>query len=371
MSLGETRASTALIQALRHQQPGLRLILTHGTATGREAGRALLREGDLQCWLPYDTPGATRRFMQHLQPAVAVLMETEIWPNLLRACEQQGVPAVLANARLSEKSARQGRRLAPLLHAAGARLRLALAQTEEDARRIRAARVPEVRVSGNLKYDVQPDETQLQRGKAWRAAAGRPVLAAVNTRDGEEAELLSQWLLQPEPRPQLLVVPRHPQRFDEVAALIEAAGLPVSRRSTWGDDGPDRSAAPGTVWLGDSLGEMGLYYGLADLAVLGGSFQPMGGHNLIESAACGCPIILGPSTFNFAEAAELALSAGAAWRTANLAAALTLARSLVAAPQRLAMASGNALRFSAEHRGAAQRMAEAILALLPPASTRA
>jgi 3-deoxy-D-manno-octulosonic-acid transferase len=225
VSLGETRAAAPLIDALRAQRPGLRLLLTHGTATGREAGRALLREGDHQLWLPFDTPGAVHRFLRHAQPCLGVLMETEIWPNLLHATAARRLPMVLANARLSEKSARQGRRLSLLMRPAADALNLVLAQSEADAQRLRAAGAADVRVCGNLKYDLQPDENQLTRGRAWRAGLRRPVVAAVNTREGEEEALLARWAAWAPPRPQLLLVPRHPQRFDAVAEMVRHQGL--------------------------------------------------------------------------------------------------------------------------------------------------
>lgn len=363
VSLGETRAAAALVAALRARQPGLRLVLTHGTATGREAGQALLAPGDQQLWLPFDTPGAVRRFLQHVQPRVGVLMETEIWPNLLHEALQQQVPMVLANARLSEKSARQGERLAALMRPAADALQLVLAQTEADATRLRAAGAARVEVCGNLKYDLHPDPEQLQSGHDWHARLNRPVVAAVNTREGEEAALLPLWAALPAPRPLLLLVPRHPQRFDAVAELVRQQGLTLSRRSEWPESGPGAEDTSAAVWLGDSLGEMPLYYGLADLALLGGSFAPLGGHNLIESAACGCPIILGPSTFNFAQAAEGALAAGAAWRVVDWAAGLELAQALLADRPRLAAAATQATGFAGAHRGAADRMAQAILEL--------
>lgn len=369
VSLGETRAAAALVDALREQRPGMRLLLTHGTATGREAGQALLRAGDTQVWLPYDTPGAVRRFMQRHNPAIGLLMETEIWPNLLHAARRAGVPMVSANARLSAKSARQGERFRLLLAPAVRGLALALAQTEADAERLRAGGVPQVAVMGNLKYDLQPDAALLARGRAWRAALGaRQVLLFAVSREGEEAMLLQAWAQVPAAgRPLLLIVPRHPQRFDEVAALMVAQGLSLARRSQWlenGQDLPPDAALAGDAWLGDSMREMALYYGLADVALLGGSFAPLGGQNLIEAAACACPVVMGPHTFNFAEAAELALAAGAAQRVADMSQGLAAALALLAEPGALARAGEQAERFAAQHRGAARRMAEAVEALL-------
>jgi len=367
VSLGETRAAAALVAALRERRPGLRLLLTHGTATGREAGRDLLREGDRQAWLPLDTPGAVARFLAHFRPTLGVLMETEIWPNLLRAAQARGVPMVLANARLSEKSRRQGERYAALLRPAVRSLALVLAQTEDDARRLGAFGAREVRVCGNLKYDLSPDASQLERGQAWRAALRRPVLLFAVSREGEEAPLLAAWARRragPAALPLLVIVPRHPQRFDEVAALMRAGGLTVARRSQWQVQPPEAALAA-DAWLGDSMREMPLYYGLAQVALLGGSFAPLGGQNLIEAAACGCPLVMGPHTFNFAQAAELAVAAGAAQRVDGIEAALDVALALLADAPRLAHAAAQARAFAARHRGAARRMAEAILALRP------
>lgn len=363
VSLGETRAASALIDALRARDPTLKLLLTHSTATGREAGQALLREGDAQTWLPYDTPGAVRRFLRHWQPRLGVLMETEVWPTLQREAEAAGLPMVLANARLSEKSLRQGMRFGALLRPAARRMTLALAQTEADAQRIRAMGTARVEVAGNLKYDIAVDPALIARGQAWSQRLGRPVLMLAVSREGEEAALLAAWAQQPRPRPLLAIVPRHPQRFDEVAGLIQAAGFTLARRSRWGDE-PPADALQADVWLGDSMREMPLYYGLASVALLGGSFEPLGGQNLIEAAACGCPVLAGPHTFNFAEATELALAAGATERCDGLSEAVLRGLQLCgdAAPSRQAMAA-QALAFAAAHRGAAARMAGVILSL--------
>lgn len=366
VSLGETRAAAALIDALRTQQPGLRLLLTHGTATGREAGRALLREGDVQSWLPYDTPGATRRFLRTHRPGVGVLMETEVWPNLLAVARCEGVPMVLANARLSQRSLARGLRLRALMRPAVAAFTRVLAQTDGDAQRLRqigAAKV-QVQVLGNLKFDMTPDTAQLAQGRAWRALAHRAVVLAAITREGEELPLLQAWGRLPAPRPLLLLVPRHPQRFDEVAGLVAAAGLSLARRSTWAAQPPAEAVdAKVDVWLGDSMSEMALYYGMADVALLGGSFAPLGGHNLIEAAACGCPLLIGPHTFNFMQAAMWAEAAGAAERVADMQAGVARAVEVASDPARASRAAwaARALAFAAMHRGAAARMAQAVL----------
>ena len=376
VSLGETRAAAALIDELRLLRPQMRLLLTHGTATGREAGSVLLQAGDEQAWLPYDTPTVVARFFAQFQPVLGILMETEVWPNLLLAARESGVVMVLANARLSAKSRRQGQRLDVVMRPAAESLALVLAQSEDDARRMRDSGAREVVVIGNLKYDMTPEPALIALGRDWRKALGRDVVLAAIFREGEEAMVLAEWLAQrvsqgAEPasaRPLLVIVPRHPQRFDEVAALVTAAGLTLMRRSAWGAALPPE-AAEVDVWLGDSMGEMPLYYGLAQVALLGGSFAPLGGHNLIEAAACGCPVVLGPHTFNFAEPARLAIDAGAATRVPDMATAVTEALALIASP-RQGEVSENALAFAAEHRGAAQRMAERIAGLLPAPSLR-
>ena len=371
VSLGETRAAAPLIDALREQQPGLRLLLTHGTATGRDEGRRLLRAGDQQAWLPSDTPRATDRFLRHFRPAVGVLMETEVWPNLTQACRAAGVPLLLVNARMSEKSLRQAQRIKALSRMSYSALTAAYAQTEADAQRLRALGAPVAGVWGNLKFDAMPNAAQLAQGRRWRAAQphrpARPVAMLASSREGEEALWLAARGATHNTGGMLwLIVPRHPQRFDEVAALLAAAGLKVSRRSTWPVDGPDAPAWASDVWLGDSLGEMALYYGLADVALLGGSFAPLGGQNLIEAAACGCPVVMGPHTFNFSEAAERAVEAGAALRVEHMQAACSAAADLLGHPGQLDAARQGAAALIESGRGAVQHTATAILATASP-----
>jgi 3-deoxy-D-manno-octulosonic-acid transferase len=369
VSLGETRAAEPLVQALRERRPGLRLLLTHSTATGRTAGATLLRPGDAQAWLPFDTPGAVRRFLRHFQPRIGVLMETEVWPNLVAGCRSAGVPLVVANARLSPKSLRQSLRFDALLRPAAAGLTDVLAQTEADAQRMREAGARTVQVMGNLKFDLAIDPAAQALGQRWRAASTRPVVAAAVWREGEDGPLLQAWnALLPAERPRLLLVPRHPQRFDEVAALVAQTGLSLSRRSAWPGGAPDAAALAADVWLGDSMREMAAYYTLADVALLGGSFAPLGGQNLIEAAACGRCVVMGPHTFNFADAAERAEEAGAALRVPDLPAAVRAAIGLLDDVPERERREQAALTFAAAHRGAATRMAEAVLARLPVTS---
>ena len=362
VSLGETRAAAILMQALRERQPDLRFLLTHGTATGREQGQALLREGDAQAWLPWDTPDAVRRFLAHFRPSAGILIETEVWPNIAALCAEQGIPLALANARLSEKSLSRARKLPGLSRRAYGSLRAVWAQTETDARRLAEAGATVKGVYGNLKFDATPDPALLRQGREWHAASAAPVVMFASSREGEETDFLAA--LRSHPGVQWMLVPRHPQRFDEVAAQVAQAGFTASRRSTWAD-----APAPGDVWFGDSLGEMPLYYGMSDVALLGGSFAPLGGQNLIEAAACGCPVVMGPHTFNFGEAAALALEAGAARRVATLeegvARAVAWARDTGA--RRRAADAGE--KFAEAHRGAADQTAEAVLALLATGRT--
>ncbi len=363
VSLGETRAAGPLIDALRARLPGRPLLLTHGTATGRAAGQTLLREGDAQAWLPFDTPGAVCRFLEHFAPAAGVLMETEIWPNLIGIATQRGVPMLLANARMSERSQRRGRRVAALLRPAFDSLAATFAQTDADTARLRAAGARNLTVTGNLKFDLTPDARLIDRGRAWRAAAGgRAVVLAAITREGEEAMLLAAWRALAMPRPLLVIVPRHPQRFESVAELIENSGFSLSRRSVWPNT-PPAEAATADIWLGDSMMEMPAYYALADVALLGGSFAPLGGQNLIEAAACGCPLVMGLHTFNFSDAAELALVAGAAVRVETLAEGVVRALAIIGSDEQAQRAHA-AIAFAAAHRGAAARIATQIATLL-------
>lgn len=365
VSLGETRAAASLVDTLRARRPGVRLLLTCSTATGWEAGKHLLQPGDLHAWLPYDTPGAVRRFLRRFRPSMAVLMETEIWPVLMHECGRAQLPVVLANARLSERSQRKGERWSALMRPAAEALTQVLAQTAADAQRLGDAGAPRVMVCGNLKFDMTPSPRLLARGVEWRQLLHRPVVLAASTREGEEGPLLQAWATLSLPRPLLLLVPRHPQRFDEVAALVTALRFTLRRRSGWGDRPPDDAIAA-DVWLGDSMGEMPLYYACADVALLGGSFAPLGGQNLIEAAACGCPVVMGPHTFNFDEAARLSLDARAALRVKDVEEGVEQAMSLARDARRNAWVE-RAFAFAAAHRGATERTAQQILGLWPRA----
>ncbi|HET8872011.1 MAG TPA: glycosyltransferase N-terminal domain-containing protein, partial [Aquabacterium sp.] len=261
-----------------------------------------------------------------------------------------------------------GMRLSALMVPAAESLAEVLAQTEADATRFREMGAREVTVTGNVKFDVTPGEHLLALGQFWKEASrGRSIVLMASSREGEEAGLLESWKRAatqwPESDraafPRLWIVPRHPQRFDEVAQLVTQAGWTVSRRSAWGNAGPDAQAQRADVWLGDSIGEMPAYYAAADVALLGGSFQPLGGQNLIEAAACGCPVVMGPSTFNFALAAELSERAGAAVRVQDWSAGVSEAIGFCE-PLRRAVGRTAAFSFSESHKGAAERSAHII-----------
>jgi 3-deoxy-D-manno-octulosonic-acid transferase len=361
VSLGETRAATVLIAVLRERLPGMKLLLTHGTATGRAEGQKLLREGDVQVWQAWDSATATERFVRHFQPRIGIMMETELWPNMAAVCAKHGVPLVMANARMSEKTYSQTKKFDWLARPAYQSIAAVWPQSAADADRFAKLGASVAGVFGNLKFDAQADASQLARGKNWRLSINKPMVMFASSREGEELQLL-QYLQKTAANVQWLIVPRHPQRFEAVAALISQHGFKVSKRSDWLDQ-PDTTEA-NTIWLGNSLGEMALYYGVSDVALLGGSFAPLGGQNLIEAAACGCPVVMGPSVFNFSEAAALAIQAGAAFSENAMPQAVDAAVALSLDINAHRNAAASALQFSASHQGAAEKTAAAVVNLL-------
>jgi 3-deoxy-D-manno-octulosonic-acid transferase len=365
VSVGETRAAEPLVQALLEQWPDCRILLTHMTPTGRATGRALFAqygERVIQSYLPYDTGFMVRRFLRHFAPCACILMETEVWPNLIAACSARRVPVALVNARLSERSLRRGRRLGQLMTGAARAITLVAAQTGPDAARIRSLGAPNVAVTGSIKFDVVAPAAALDTGRWLRARFGqRPVLLCASTREGEEALILDAWQRLPE-RPAgmlLALVPRHPQRFDDVARLVESSGLTLQRRSLLGE-----GAVQAEVLLGDSMGEMFAYYGACDCAFIGGSLLPLGGQNLIEAAAVGRPVLVGEHTFNFEQATEEAVDAGAALRVADADQLLREAARLLGDPAQRAAMGANALAFAGRHRGATARTVELMRRLI-------
>lgn len=355
VSVGEVRGAAPLLRALHEGYADHRMLVTCTTAAGRETALQLFGETARIAYFPYDLPWVVARFLDHFRPRLALVMETEVWPNLLAACRARGLPVVLANARLSEKSARGYRRLGTLASTAFASFAAICAQDAASAERLRLLGAGSVTITGNLKFDAEPDTGKLDEGRALkRGLAGRTVLLLASTRDGEEQLLLDALV---PIRPQLdgallVVVPRHPQRFDAVAAQIAARGLAFARRSAGAGTAPDPATA---VYLGDTMGEMALYYALADVAVIGGSFAPFGAQNLIEACAAGVPVVIGPSSYNFPEATRLACEAGAAHQVGDAAQAAHTARALLADADRRGRMGAAGVRLCAAHRGATAR----------------
>jgi 3-deoxy-D-manno-octulosonic-acid transferase len=313
VSVGEVRAAAILIPHLQAKWPGLPIVVTTTTPTGARQVRELLAARVSHCYLPFDLPGAVRRFLDRVQPRAGIVMETELWPNLYLECSRRGVPLVIASARLSARSVARYQRMAGLLRQVFAGDVTVAAQSDVDAGRYTAiganpARTP---VTGNVKFDLFVPASVRAEGKALREslAAGRPVWIAGSTREGEENPLLDAHLaVRLElPAALLILVPRHPQRFAEVKALLARRAIPHVTRS--GREPVDAGTA---VLLVDTLGELLAFYASADVAFVGGTLVPVGGHNLLEPAALGLPVLTGPHVFNAPEAARLLLAAGAA-----------------------------------------------------------
>ncbi|TCJ12933.1 3-deoxy-D-manno-octulosonic acid transferase [Parasulfuritortus cantonensis] len=362
VSVGETRAAAPLMRALRRRRPDATILLSHTTPTGRATARELFGADIPQTYLPYDLPGAVNRFLERGHPGIAIFLETEVWPNLYAACAGRAIPTYLVNARLSEKSARGYGRIAGLIRPALASLAGCAAQTEADAGRLAGLGAGTPLVTGNMKFDVTaPADTYTRAEELRRRFAGRFVFVAASTRDGEEALLLDTCLGLDIADLLLVIVPRHPQRFDEVAALLESRGVEFARRSRG-----DTVTRETEVFLGDSMGELAAYYAAADAAFIGGSLLPLGGQNLIEAADMGCPVLIGPHTWNFLDATERAIAEGAALRVAD---AEDLARALKRlhrdADKRHAMAEAG-IHFSRAHKGATEK----VMALLEPVLAR-
>ena len=361
VSVGETRAAQPLVAALRERYPDHRILFTHMTPTGRATSDALFGDGVERIYLPYDTPGAMRRFLRHYRPEFGLIMETELWPNLIAACRQEKVPLRLVNARLSQRSARRYAMFPALTREALHGLAAIGAQSADDAMRLEALGARNITVTGNIKFDIEAPEQQLSLGRELRLRYGnRPVWLAASTREGEETLILDAWKranvrVGAGETALLVVVPRHPQRFDEVSRLAAERGFVVQRRS---EDAP---VAPATqVLIGDSMGEMFAYYASADIAFIGGSLLDFGSQNLIEAAACGTPVLIGPSTRNFAEVAREAIACGAALSIGDADDLVKQVNTLLAdADQRRRM--GEAGRaFAERHRGATARTMDLI-----------
>lgn len=358
VSVGETRAAAPLIRALQARHPGSTLLLTNTTPTGRATAIELFGTAIRQAYLPYDLPALIQRFLNRTHPGIAIFLETEIWPNLYHQCQKRGISTFLVNARLSERSARGYGRVGSLIRPALNGLAGLAAQTEADARRLTGLGARQVQVSGNLKFDIAaPDGASAQAENLRQMFADRFVFLAASTREGEELLILDACLELGIPNLLLVIVPRHPQRFAEVAALLESRGVEFARRSL--NEPVTRQTE---AFLGDSMGEMTAYYAVADVAFIGGSLLPMGGQNLIEAAAAGCPVLIGPHTWNFLQAAEMAIEAGAARRVQNAEDLAIAVKQLYQHPEQRSLMSEAGWHFSQAHQGATLK----VMALLEP-----
>ncbi len=365
VSVGETRAAQPLVAALRTRYPEHRILITHMTPTGRATSKALFGGKVERVYLPYDTPWAVHAFLRHFKPALGLIMETELWPNLVAACRDTDIPLLLVNARLSEKSAARYARFPLLARTALRQLSAIAAIGGDDARRLRQLGAPDVAVFGNLKFDIEPPIEQLQIGAAFRARIGkRPVFLCASTREGEEALILDAWTKVSLCETALLViVPRHPQRFDEVAHLVESRGLKLQRRS---DEQPVATATQ--VWLGDSMGELFAYYaatGVNGVAFVGGSLLDFGSQNLIEPCTVSVPVLIGPSTFNFTDAAQNALAIGAVKQFPDAEALVNAAMALLNDTTARAAMGRAGREFTATHRGATEKTLALIERFIP------
>ena len=359
VSVGETRAALPLVQRLSASYPAATILLTHMTATGRETGRALFGERVTQAWLPYDLPFAVDGFLSHFQPAVGFLLETELWPNLIA----KAIPSLFCPRDEGSRGA-VAIMVALMLIAIigfaslGTEIVLLLSmsrhmQSAADAGRLASLGAAEPVVTGNLKFDVRVPDATLSLASEFKHRFGsRPLWVAASTREGEEALIVDALARFSMPKNSLLIiVPRHPQRFEAVADLLRARGIPFARRTE------NRAVtADLRVVLGDSMGEMLAYYAASDLAFVGGSLLPLGGQNMIEPLAVGTPVVIGPHTFNFSDAAQGAVSAGAARRVGNADELLAEVARLLSNPIELATMRDRARSFHAAHRGAADRL---------------
>ncbi|MEY3201171.1 MAG: hypothetical protein RIR70_721 [Pseudomonadota bacterium] len=361
VSVGETQAARPLIEQLLARYPDHQILLTHMTVTGRATSGALFADEPRvhRAYLPYDFPWAVRAFLTRFKPRLGIILETELWPNLFAAASARGIPLVLANARLSEKSARGYRRVAPLVKDALRHLRLVAAQSTADASRLEALGARGVAVMGNVKFDAHPPADKLALGALFKSRIGdRKVLLAASTREGEEPAILDACAKLPD-AVLLVIVPRHPERFEAVAAEIAARGLAFQRRSS---DQP--IAAQTRVLLGDSMGEMFAYYSAADVAFVGGSLACLGGQNLIEACSVGTPVLVGPHTFNFEEVTREAIAAGAAKRIRDADQLASLALEILCDDTAREGMSAAGRHFAEIHRGATHRLMSALENLL-------
>lgn len=366
VSVGEAIAAIPVIRALQQSHPSLPLTVTCMTPTGSERIRAALGDSVQHCYLPYDLPWLASRFLGRLAPRLAIVMETELWPNHIHECARRGIPVVLANARLSERSARGYARMRGLTAPMLRELTLIAVQTAVEAERFidLGARPERVRVTGSIKFDLAIDPSLVSRAQLLRQqwqAETRPIWIAASTHAGEDEIILAahRRLLEIHPLALLILVPRHPERFAAVFELCQRQGFETVRRSTG-----EAVGATASVLLGDTMGELLFLYALADLAFVGGSLVPNGGHNLLEPAALGLPVLSGPHLFNFQEIAERMRDAGALMTVDGDAELASRLSALWSEPLRAQAMGEAALGVLEKNRGALGRLLEGVDGLL-------
>ncbi|HWJ34027.1 MAG TPA: lipid IV(A) 3-deoxy-D-manno-octulosonic acid transferase [Steroidobacteraceae bacterium] len=365
VSLGEVNAAAPLIRTLQARYPHIPVLLTTATPTGRAKAHALFGGSIAVRFLPYDTPGAMRRFVTRVRPCLAIIMETELWPNLFNECRRGGIPVVLASARLSLKSVARYRRFGGLFRGVFSGNTLVAAQTAEDAERFMAigADRSRTRVIGNVKFDMAIDAAQIARGFELRSAywGARPVWIAGSTHAGEEEPVLAAHAeLQADAAGALLLlVPRHPERFQAVADLLGRRGVRFERRSSGNAVRPDCQ-----VLLVDTVGELAELYAAVDVAFVGGSLVPVGGHNLLEPAALGVPVIMGPYQSSGKEIAQLLLQQGAALQVADAEQLAAVLKQLFADPARRQRVGSRGRHVVDVNRGSVARLLDLIEPIL-------
>ncbi|MFJ3482841.1 lipid IV(A) 3-deoxy-D-manno-octulosonic acid transferase [Pseudomonas sp. NPDC090202] len=368
VSVGESIAAAPMIRALLQRYPQLPITITCMTPTGSERIRSLFAsEPRIQhCYLPYDFPWAAGRFLDHIQPKIGVIMETELWPNHIHQCAKRGIPTVLANARLSARSARGYARFSGLTRPMLAEMSLIAVQTETEAQRFRdlGARPERVKVTGSIKFDLTIDPQLLVRASEQRdqwQTRGRPVWIAASTHAGEDEVVLAahRSLLQSHPDALLMLVPRHPERFNSVFELSRQQGFASVRRSTG-----EAATADTSVLVGDTMGELLFLYALADIAFVGGSLVPNGGHNLLEPAALDKPVLSGPHLFNFLEIAAMLREAGALEEVSDAAGLAATVQRLIDQPQAAKSMADAGLAVMKANQGALQKLLDGIGSLL-------
>jgi len=366
VSVGESIAAAPMVRELMARYPHLPITITCMTPTGSERIQALFGDSVQHCYLPYDLPWTAARFLNCLQPKLAVVMETELWPNHIHQCARRGIPVALANARLSERSARGYARFARLTAPMLAELSLIAVQTEAEAERFRqlGARHECVEVTGSIKFDLAIDPVLLERAAALRAqweARQRPLWIAASTHAGEDEIVLAahRQLLARHPQALLILVPRHPERFAAVAELCRKEGFASVRRSQG-----EAVGAGIDVLVGDTMGELLFLYALADVAFVGGSLVPNGGHNLLEPAALGKPVLSGPHLFNFLEIAAQLRDAGALREVSNAAELASAVDALWSDPAMIELMRNAGLDVLKANQGALERLLAGLERLL-------